>query len=102
MKRELFYFKKMYGKFGIASTIRSLKETSYSEALCYKQWKFIVNIWSKSSAFEDFEITVERGAGVKFGADSGSCSLHVRILGPKQNLDHRSFFFRDRYGNEFI
>ena len=27
---------------------------------------------------------------------------YVRILGPKRNLDHRSFFSLDRFVNEFI
>ena len=38
----------------------------------------------------DFENTVDRGC------------LDVRILGPKRNLDHSSFFGLGRYVNEFI
>ena len=40
----------------------------------------------------DFENTVDRGSAVIFDADSGLCRSFVWILGPKQNLDHRSFF----------
>ena len=31
-----------------------------------------------------------------------SACLDVRILGPRRNLDHRSFFSLDQYANEFI
>ena len=39
---------------------------------------------------------------VNFEADSRLCLSYVRTLGPKRNLDHRSFFSHDRYVNEFI
>ena len=45
----------------------------------------------KSSGLVDFENTADRGSAVIFGADSGLCLSYVRILGPKRNLDHRSF-----------
>ena len=48
------------------------------------------------------ENTVDRGSAVIFNAGSGLCLSYVRILGPKRNLDHRSFFRLDRYVNEFI
>ena len=52
----------------------------------------------KSGGFADFENTVDRGSAVNFGADPQSClsSLDVRILSPKRNLGHRSFFSLDR------
>ena len=46
--------------------------------------------------------TVDRGSAVIFDADSGLYLSYVRILGPKRNLDHRSFFSLDRYINEII
>ena len=57
----------------------------------------IVNLGGKSSGFADFENTVDRGSAVIFGTDSGLHSSYVRFLGPKRNLDHRSFFSLDRY-----
>ena len=45
---------------------------------------------------------MERGSAVIFSADSGLCLSYVRILGPKQNLNHRSFFNLDWYVNELI
>ena len=56
----------------------------------------------KMSGFADFENTVDRGSAVNFGADSGLCLSWCRILGPKRNLYHRSFFSLGRYVNEFI
>ena len=55
----------------------------------------------KSSGLADFENTVGRGSAVIFGADSGLCLSYVRVLGPKRNLDHRSFFSLGRNVNEF-
>ena len=43
--------------------------------------------------------TVNFGSVLNFGAD---CVCLVRILGPKPNLDHRSFFSLGRFVNEFI
>ena len=37
------------------------------------------------------------GSVVIFDAGSGLCLSYVRILNPKQNLDHRSFFILSRY-----
>ena len=51
----------------------------------------IVDLCGKSSGLADFENIVD-GSAVIFGADSGLCLSYIRILGPKQNLDHRSFF----------
>ena len=62
----------------------------------------IVDLCGKSSGFEDFENTVDRGSAVISDADSELCLLCVWTLGPKGNLDHRSFFSLDRYVNEFI
>ena len=62
----------------------------------------IVDLCGKSSGFADFENTADRGSAVIFEADSGLCPSYVRTLGPKQNLDHKSFFSHDRYVNEFI
>ena len=59
----------------------------------------------KWSELGDFEYTVDRGSALIFGSDSGLCLSYVRILGPKRNLDHRSFFSLSRYVNglnEFI
>ena len=56
----------------------------------------------KSSGLADFENTVDRGSAVTFDADSGLCLSYVRILGPKRNLDHRSFFSLGRYVYQFI
>ena len=53
----------------------------------------------KSSGFAEFENTVDRESAVIFDADSGLCLSYVRTLGPKLNLDHRSFFSHDRYVN---
>ena len=53
----------------------------------------------------DFENTVDRGSAVSnniFDADSRLCLSYVRILGPKRNLDQRSFFSLRRNVNEFI
>ena len=52
----------------------------------------IVDLCSKSSGFADFEDPVDRGSAVIFDADSGLCLSYVRLLSPKRNLDHRSFF----------
>ena len=52
----------------------------------------IVDFCGKSSGLVDFENTADRGSAVIFGADSGLSLSYVRILGPKRNLDHRSFF----------
>ena len=46
--------------------------------------------------------TVGRGSAVIFDADSGLCLSYVWTLGPKRNLDHKSFFSLDRYVDEFI
>ena len=46
---------------------------------------WIVDLCGKSSGLADFENTVDRGSAVIFDVDSG-------LLGPKGNLDHRSFF----------
>ena len=62
----------------------------------------IVDFCGKSSGLADFENTVDRGSAVIFGADSGLCMSHVRILGPKRNLDHRSFFSFGRNVTEFV
>ena len=56
----------------------------------------------KSSGFADFENRVDRGSAVVFDVDSGLCLSFIWVLGPKRNLDHRSFFSLDRYVNEFI
>ena len=56
----------------------------------------------KSSGFTDFENTVDLGSAVIFDTDSGLGLSYVRTLGPKQNLDHRSFFSLGWYVNEFI
>ena len=61
-----------------------------------------MHLCGKSSGFADFENTVDRGSAVIFVADSGLCLSYVRTLGPKRNLNHRSFFSHDRYVNEFI
>ena len=61
-----------------------------------------MDLCGKSCGFADFENTVDRGWAVIFEADSGLCLSYVRILGPKRNLDHKSFFSFDRYVNEFI
>ena len=63
---------------------------------------WIVDLCPKSSGFADFENTVDRGSAVIFDADCGLCLSYVRILGPKRNLDHRSFFSLDQYVNELI
>ena len=62
----------------------------------------IVDLCGKSSGFADFENTVDRGSAVIFDADSGLCLSYLLTLGPKRNLNHRSFFDHDRYVNEFI
>ena len=62
----------------------------------------IVDLCSKSSGFADFENTADRGSAVIFEADSGLCLSSVRTLGPKRNLDHKSFFSLDRNVIEFI
>ena len=56
----------------------------------------------KWSGFTDFENTVDRGSAVIFDAECGLWLSYVRILGPKRNLDHRSFVSLDRHVNEFI
>ena len=63
----------------------------------------IVDFCGESSGFADFENTVDCGSAVIFNADSRLCLSYVRrILGPKRNLDHRSFFSLGWYVNEFI
>ena len=62
----------------------------------------IVDFCGKSSGLADFENTVDRGSAVIFGADSGLCLSYVRILSPKRNLDHRSFFSLGRNVTEFV
>ena len=61
-----------------------------------------MDLCCKSSGFADFEDTADRGLAVIFEADSGLCLSYVRTLGPKRNLDHKSFFSLDWYVNEFI
>ena len=61
-----------------------------------------MDLCCKSSGFANFENTTDRGSAVIIEADSGLCLSYVRTLGPKQNLDHKSFFSLDRYVNEFI
>ena len=56
----------------------------------------------KSSGLADFENTVDRGAAVIFGADSGLYLSYFGILGPKRNLDHRSFFSLGRNVTQFV
>ena len=51
----------------------------------------MVDFYDKSSGLADFENIVDRGSAVIFDVDSGLCLSYVRILGPKRNLDHRSF-----------
>ena len=53
----------------------------------------IVDLCGKSSGLADFENTVDFGSAVIFDAYSG-------LLGPKRNLDHRSFFSLGRYLND--
>ena len=61
-----------------------------------------MDFWGKSSGLAGFENTVDRGSAVVFDTHSGLCQLsYVRILSPKRNLDHRSFFILSRYVNEF-
>ena len=62
----------------------------------------IVDLCCKSRGFPDFENTADCGSAVIFEADSGLCLSYVWTLGPKRNLDHKSFFRLDRYVNEFI
>ena len=57
----------------------------------------IVDLCRKSSGFVDFENTADRGSAVILGADSRLCLSYVRTLGPKRNLDPKSFFSLDRY-----
>ena len=60
-----------------------------------------MDFWGKSSGFADFK-TVDRGSAVIFDADSGLYLSYVRVFGPIQNLDHRSFFSLGLYVEEFI
>ena len=62
----------------------------------------IVDFCVKSSGLADFENTVDHGSALIFGADSRLCLSYVRILGPKRNLDHRSFFSLCRNVTEFV
>ena len=62
----------------------------------------IADLCGKSSGLADFENTVDRGLAVIFDADSGLCLSYVQTIGPKRNLNHRSFFNLGRYVNEFI
>ena len=53
----------------------------------------MVDFCGKLCGFADFETgTVDRGSAVIFDTDSGLGLSYVRILRPKRNLDHRSFF----------
>ena len=61
-----------------------------------------MDLCGKSSGFADFESTVDHGSAVISDADSGLYLSYIRTLGPKGNLDHRSFFSLDRYVTEFI
>ena len=61
-----------------------------------------MDLCGKSSGFVDIENTADHGSAVIFDADSGLCLSYVRTLGPKRNLDHKSFFSLDRYVNESI
>ena len=61
-----------------------------------------MDFYGKSSGLADFGNTVDRGSVVIFDADAGLCLSYARILGPKRNLDHRSFFSLDRHVIEFI
>jgi len=61
-----------------------------------------VDFRPKFRGFADLENTVDRGSAVYFGADSRLCLSWCSILGPKRDLDHRSFFSLGRYVNEFI
>ena len=61
-----------------------------------------MDLCCKSSGFADFETIADRGSAVIFEADSGLCLSYVRTLGPKRNLDHKSFFSLDGHVNEFI
>ena len=61
-----------------------------------------VDLCCKSSGFADFENIADRGSAVILEADSGLCLSYALTLGPKRNLDHKSFFSLDRYVNEFI
>ena len=42
--------------------------------------------------FADFENSADHGSGVSFEVVSGLCLCYVRTLGPKRNLDQKSFF----------
>ena len=53
------------------------------------------------SRMADFT-TVDRRSAVIFDADSGLYLSSAQILGPKRNLDHRSFFSLGRNVTEFI
>ena len=61
-----------------------------------------MDFYGKLSRLTDFENTVDCGCAVIYDADSGLCLSYVRTMGPKQNLDHRSFFSLDWYVHEFI
>ena len=61
-----------------------------------------MDLCCKSSGFADFENTADRGLAAIFEADSRLYLSYVQTLGPKRNLDHKSFFSLDRYVNEFI
>ena len=52
----------------------------------------IVDFSDKWSKLADFENTVDRGSAVRFVLRIVPSCLSVRTLGPKRNLDHRSFF----------
>ena len=62
----------------------------------------IVEFCGKSNGLADFENTVDRGSAVIFGADSRLYLSYVRILGPRRNLDHRSFSSLGRNVTEFV
>ena len=62
----------------------------------------IVDFCGKSSGLAGFQNTVDSGSAVIFDSDSGLCLSYVPILGPKRNLDHRSFFGLGRNVIEFI
>ena len=72
------------------------------DGFCLKKSARIVDLCCKSSGFTDFENTADRASAVIFEADSGLCLSYVRTLGPKRNLNHKSFFSFELYVHEFI
>ena len=61
-----------------------------------------VDLCGKWNGLADFENTVDHGSAVVFDADSRLWLSYGGFLGPKRNLDHRSFFSLGRYVNELI